>query len=245
MTTLPTTARPQPQSRRAYYAHTEFRSSLEARWAIFFDHLGITWKYEPKRYELLTTSYLPDFWLQLPDKTELWFEVKGLSPTASELNAARELATDTDTPVLIAVGLDALDCDADLRLFTPSGKQLLVRWNLTRRPNGPHLALITPTAISAAVDIELPGCHARGLEEAFYAATTHKFLQRRRSASSTANSEHDCLTYQPIMDHGGRWSVGDPWRCPTCQTLHKVALGSGDRLYMSRHMDGWGTQAAA
>lgn len=30
------------------YAGCRFRSRLEARWAVFFDHLGIEWEYEPQ-----------------------------------------------------------------------------------------------------------------------------------------------------------------------------------------------------
>lgn len=33
------------------------RSTLEGRWAIFFDTLGLKWKYEPER----VSGYLPDF----------------------------------------------------------------------------------------------------------------------------------------------------------------------------------------
>lgn len=64
------------------YAGHHFRSRLEARWAVFFDHLGIRWQYEPQGFELsarlsfgdTTYRYLPDFWL--PDH-QLWVEVKG------------------------------------------------------------------------------------------------------------------------------------------------------------------------
>ena len=53
-----------------------FRSRLEARWAVFFDHLGIAWQYEPEGYELNDgTWYLPDFYL--PDfERGCWVEVK-------------------------------------------------------------------------------------------------------------------------------------------------------------------------
>lgn len=41
-----------------------FRSRLEARWAVYFDHLGIKWIYEPEGYELPGGErYLPDFYL--------------------------------------------------------------------------------------------------------------------------------------------------------------------------------------
>jgi hypothetical protein len=51
-----------------------FRSRLEARWAVFFDALGIKWEYEPEGYDLGKAGwYLPDFWLA---KIEIWVEVK-------------------------------------------------------------------------------------------------------------------------------------------------------------------------
>ena len=34
------------------YAGYRFRSRLEARWAVFFDTLGLKWQYEPEGYEL-------------------------------------------------------------------------------------------------------------------------------------------------------------------------------------------------
>lgn len=46
------------------YRGYRFRSRLEARWAVFFDALGIEWEYEPEGYKLSDgTWYLPDFWL--------------------------------------------------------------------------------------------------------------------------------------------------------------------------------------
>lgn len=58
------------------YAGHRFRSRLEARWAVFFDTLGIRWEYEPEGYLVgpNRTPYLPDFWLP---QEKLWVEVKG------------------------------------------------------------------------------------------------------------------------------------------------------------------------
>lgn len=51
-----------------------FRSRLEARWAVFFEELGIRWEYEPQGFELSDgTRYLPDFYL--PDQN-LYVEIK-------------------------------------------------------------------------------------------------------------------------------------------------------------------------
>lgn len=56
------------------YAGIMFRSRLEARWAVFFDTLGIEWEYEPEAFHLPSGSYLPDFFLP---SVNAWFEVKG------------------------------------------------------------------------------------------------------------------------------------------------------------------------
>ena len=58
------------------YAGCRFRSRLEARWAVFFDTLGIRWEYEPQGFfvGLGERPYLPDFYLV---DQNLWVEVKG------------------------------------------------------------------------------------------------------------------------------------------------------------------------
>lgn len=58
-----------------HYAGTLFRSHLEARWAIFFDHLDLKWEYEPQGFDLDGTLYLPDFAVYTALGT-LWAEVK-------------------------------------------------------------------------------------------------------------------------------------------------------------------------
>lgn len=56
------------------YKGYRFRSRLEARWAVFFDALGIKWEYEKEGYDLGEAGwYLPDFWLP---KLTTWVEIK-------------------------------------------------------------------------------------------------------------------------------------------------------------------------
>ena len=56
------------------YKGYRFRSRLEARWAVFFDGLGVEWEYEKEGYDLGEAGwYLPDFWLE---KLKTWVEVK-------------------------------------------------------------------------------------------------------------------------------------------------------------------------
>lgn len=46
-----------------YFDDYQFRSRLEARWAVVFKDLNIPYEYEPEGYNLNGTYYLPDFWL--------------------------------------------------------------------------------------------------------------------------------------------------------------------------------------
>lgn len=47
-----------------HYKGYRFRSRLEARWAMFFDGLGVQYEYEMEGYDLGKAGwYLPDFWL--------------------------------------------------------------------------------------------------------------------------------------------------------------------------------------
>jgi hypothetical protein len=71
------------------YAGCRFRSRLEARWAVFLDHLGLPWKYEPEGFETPAGWYLPDFWLPSVDR---WLEIKGGSVTKRDLAKAAHVA---------------------------------------------------------------------------------------------------------------------------------------------------------
>jgi hypothetical protein len=48
---------------QTFYKGFYFRSRLEARWAVFFDSLGIPWEYEHEGFERGEDKYLPDFYL--------------------------------------------------------------------------------------------------------------------------------------------------------------------------------------
>lgn len=64
------------------YAGCRFRSRLEARWAVFFDHLGVDWDYEAQGFHTPAGGYLPDFYL--PD-AGVYVEIKGPAPTERDL----------------------------------------------------------------------------------------------------------------------------------------------------------------
>ena len=75
------------------YKGYRFRSRLEARWAVFFDNLGIPWEYEKEGYiitdkqiEGRTWPYLPDFFLPvLGCHVEVKGTLEGLSPEYFEI----------------------------------------------------------------------------------------------------------------------------------------------------------------
>lgn len=81
------------------YKGYRFRSRLEARWAIFFDALGIKWEYEPEGYDLGDAGYyLPDFFLPA---CGAYVEVK---PTTQTIEWKKILGLASEFPVLICVG---------------------------------------------------------------------------------------------------------------------------------------------
>ena len=90
---------PQIKPIETHYKGYRFRSRLEARWAVFFDALGLEWQYEPEGFNLTSGSYLPDFWLP---QMRLFIEVKPYHAAANEghLKAMR----DSGHPILLLIG---------------------------------------------------------------------------------------------------------------------------------------------
>lgn len=85
------------------YKGYKFRSRLEARWAVFFDALGITWEYEKEGYDLGKAGwYLPDFWLP---QVNMWAEVKPDRLTKEETEKCSALVRGTKHPCLLLVGM--------------------------------------------------------------------------------------------------------------------------------------------
>lgn len=95
------------------FLFVKFRSRLEARWAVFFQALGLLWNYEPEGYETSHGWYLPDF------SVENWLvEVKPSGVREDEHSDAvlrlAEVAYKTEQPCLLITGpprLDAHHCD--------------------------------------------------------------------------------------------------------------------------------------
>jgi len=79
-----------------------FRSRLEARWAVFFDTLGIKWEYEQEGFELSGgTRYLPDFYLPT-FAGGIYAEVK---PEGDDFEKARKFAKESKQGVWLCAGV--------------------------------------------------------------------------------------------------------------------------------------------
>lgn len=85
------------------YKGYRFRSRLEARWAVFFDTLGLTWEYEKEGFDLGDGKYyLPDFWLP---QVRMWAEVKGEAFTDEQLSLCARLAEQSSRDVVLLLGM--------------------------------------------------------------------------------------------------------------------------------------------
>ena len=87
------------------YKTFRFRSRLEARWAVFFDVLGIEWRYESRSVDLGWCLYIPDFWLP---QYRMFAEVKPDDFTPKELVKVAALVAKTNEECLLLSGPPAL-----------------------------------------------------------------------------------------------------------------------------------------
>ena len=83
------------------YGGIRYRSRAEARWAVFFDMIGLRHQYEPEGFEVRVGYYCPDFWL--PD-LRMFFEVKGTEPAPDEIGKCEALAEAAECDVLLSSG---------------------------------------------------------------------------------------------------------------------------------------------
>lgn len=105
------------------YAGCRFRSRLEARWAVFFDHLGISWEYEPQGYNINGRPYLPDFRITV-GKMKIAVEVKG-DPDRLDLRLLTDFVKSYKGPdfvlVLGSIPSDTLLTPTHLMIFRHMG----------------------------------------------------------------------------------------------------------------------------
>lgn len=80
---------------------TRYRSRLEARYAVFFEILGLEYHYELEKFSTEVGRYIPDFWMPtLGDWSDMapegaFVEVKGVDPDHVALRKASDLSEQT------------------------------------------------------------------------------------------------------------------------------------------------------
>lgn len=117
------------------YKGHRFRSRLEARWAVFFDTLGIAYEYEKEGFDLEGVYYLPDFWLP---REKIWVEIKGDEPNDEEKQKAQLLSQmvfdGEDRSVIMLCG-----SPGDHHLYLWGGCRSMSIGELLQCPNCHHL----------------------------------------------------------------------------------------------------------
>ena len=127
-----------------YYNGYRFRSRLEARWAVFFDEMGIKYEYEPEGLTLSDgTLYLPDFYLP---QFHCYFEVKrkGIKGTDEGEEAIRKISDGAHTDSWAGIICFGDPCDHDMIVFcqemddggggTYEGRAVFGYWEKTKEP---------------------------------------------------------------------------------------------------------------
>lgn len=108
------------------YKGYRFRSRLEARWAVFFDALGLKWEYEPEGFELPNgVRYLPDFRVTSPQGVVSWYEIKAPGKAADSKMDALEAS----------MAPSGGESATDLSFVTLEGDPLLVTYENKPRMN--------------------------------------------------------------------------------------------------------------
>ena len=75
------------------YDGHRFRSRIEARWAVFFNAIGLKYEYEIEGFQMGELRYLPDFYIPSLDR---WFEIKGKPLSAADIKKCEEFCRRLD-----------------------------------------------------------------------------------------------------------------------------------------------------
>lgn len=133
----------------SYWRGNLFRSRTEARWAVFFDAVGLRWEYEPEGFKLSDgTWYLPDFWLP---EMKMWAEVKpDDGPTDEENDKGRLLVLGSGHPLIFLPGAPWPDSYPVLRCATHEGETQVIqdrgqfskKYTIDRHDGAPRLFML-------------------------------------------------------------------------------------------------------
>lgn len=119
------------------YKGYRFRSRLEARWAVFFDALGVQWDYEIEGFELgIAGRYLPDFYLpQIGTYVEIKPETGLSTEDRIKIEAFKRLIGRNNFTLLSGVPVSFRDDDRNARFDSHLNQMILVsRLSVTLAP---------------------------------------------------------------------------------------------------------------
>lgn len=149
------------------YNGYQFRSRLEARWAVFFDHLQVSYLYEPEGFQIGDKRYLPDFLIQHAIKfygdavavPKLWVEIKpsALLEEADRLKIAQFVRAKREPVLLVAgapdvgVTLKFIDLDQAGKLIAPEASWIELANEGLGLITHPHLETILNEDTKAAI----------------------------------------------------------------------------------------------
>jgi hypothetical protein len=165
------------------YQDVEFRSRLEARWAVFFDAMGITWSYEREGFDLDGDWYLPDFWIDhrdfarysegTPNNAGMWLEVKPNMPTDKEMELCEKLAKHTKHCVYLVGGEPKRSGFWGMKWHPNGCTKLVMKWS-----EGASNEVLAYLSTNAAA-LKTNGLYDFGFEPAFRLALSAKFKKER------------------------------------------------------------------
>jgi len=111
------------QAINTHYDGHYFRSRLEARWAVFFNAIGLTWEYEPEGFNFDGYAYLPDFYIPQQNNNGYYIEVKGGAKEADE-DMLQSFTNNVDKSVLLVRNIVKNSCPysnpaTNIKIFLP------------------------------------------------------------------------------------------------------------------------------
>lgn len=84
------------------YKGYKFKSPLAAKWAVFFDELGLPYEYKKEGFDIGGEYYVPGLWVPV---WNAFIEIKREQPTKGEIRKAKILNKKSGKKVLIFSGL--------------------------------------------------------------------------------------------------------------------------------------------
>jgi len=175
------------------YKGYRFRSRLEARWAVFFDALGLEWEYEVEGFNLDNgLNYLPDFFLPNIVGRKAWIEVKPDIPYPDEVDVAKVIAfqkTIFPEALIFIAAKDPYAMDSCLAAVHEEDGNIGVTLSFFGALPNDQIVIIATEPNGNAILF-----HAHGYEDVsgadYLQLIKSPFLERARIAARSARFEH-------------------------------------------------------